>query len=134
MPLQDPPAVEDLLQAVREYLQEEVLPSADVNQRVHVLMAMNVVGVVERELVLGPKLEQEHVKALNTLGVNSEAELAQAIKSGALDAKRDEVLKVLRQTTIAKLTVASPAFLERTRKEAELAAQRQAKKAEAAQG
>ncbi len=132
MALQDPPATEDLLVAVREYLQEEILPNADQAKRVHALMAIKIMGVIERELSIGPRLESEHEEALRSLGISNEAELAAAIRSGSLDSRRDELVKVLRHTTASKLMVASPAFLDRAQKEAAAIAARQAKRADAA--
>jgi hypothetical protein len=132
MGLHDNPPAKDLLEAVREFLQEELRPLVEGNStlRTHVGIALNIIGIVERELNFGAKQELELAQDLASLGVNSEAELAQAIRSGALDSKRDQVLNVLRKITAAKLVVANPKFLELALKEAELAAQK-AKKAQA---
>lgn len=131
MGLHDNPPAKELLEAVREFLQEELRPFVEQNPTIktHVGIALTILGIVERELAMGAKQELELAQDLATLGVNSEAELAQAIRSGALDSKREQVLGVLRKITAAKLLVANPRFLELAIKEQELAAQK-AKKAQ----
>jgi hypothetical protein len=130
MPLHDSPPATELLEAVREFLQDELKPlvETDPTLKTHVGIALSVIGVVERELAYGPKQEVEHQQNLASLGVTSEEDLSNAIKSGALDNQRDKVIQVLKQTTAAKLIVANPRFLEQAIKEAELAAQRAQKK------
>jgi GNAT superfamily N-acetyltransferase len=73
-------------------------------------VAINVLAMVERELVLGPHQAQVHAEALQRLDVSSEAELAAAIRSGALDDRLEEVTAVVRETVEAKLEVANPRY------------------------
>src|SRR5436305_12846119 len=78
--LPDPPA---LLEAVREFLADEVEPELDGRLRYHLKVAINVLAIVEREL----RLEGEHAarpsERLARLGFGSDAELADALGSGA---------------------------------------------------
>lgn len=122
MGLHDYPPAKQLLEAVREFLQEELRPlvESDNQLKTHVGIALTILGIVERELSIGAKQELEVAQDLANLGYNSEAELAVAIRSGALDSKRDQVINVLRKITAAKLLVANPKFLELALKEAEL--------------
>jgi len=50
----DVPSASELLDAVREFLEAELLPVAEGRVRFHLRVATNVLRMVERELVLGP--------------------------------------------------------------------------------
>jgi hypothetical protein len=67
--------------------------------------------MVQRELELGPAQAAAHRAALDRLGVPNEMALAAAIREGALDDRRSEVVEMLRDTVRAKLEVANPAYL-----------------------
>ena len=106
----DVPSAADLLTAVERFLRDEVVPVTDGRLSFHVRVAANVVGIVGRQLALGPAQAEAHAARLATLGVDSEAELADAIRSGALDARLDEVRAVVRETVADKLAVAHPGY------------------------
>lgn len=108
----DRPTAGELVEAVREFLERDVLPATDGRVAFHARVAVNVLGMVERELRLGPSQAAEHREGLHDLGVADEAELAAAIRRGELDDRRDEVLAVLRATVRAKLEVANPRYLQ----------------------
>lgn len=120
MTLQDRPTAPELVEAVREYLERDVMTAEELPERVrfHARVAVNVLRVVERELRLGPPLdeaEQERLAAL--LGHDGEvgellAELARGIRDGSLDDRRDDVLRCVRESVRAKLAVANPKHLE----------------------
>lgn len=107
----DVPTAAQLVEAVREFLERDVLTATDGRVRYHTRVAVNVLAMVERELALGPQQRADHVTALARLGVADEAALAAAIRSGALDDRRPEVLAVVRETVRAKLEVANPKYL-----------------------
>ena len=107
----DIPSAAALLDAVREFLEVEVLPVTEGRVRFHVRVATNVVAMVARELVLGPDQAAAHAARLDNLGVNSDAELAASVRSGALDARADEVRAAVRATVADKLAVANPGYL-----------------------
>jgi hypothetical protein len=77
-----------------------------------------VLRVVERELEAGERqTEEQHRRLAALLGHDGslpelEAELASAIRDGALDDRRDEVVEHVRGTVRAKLEVANPNHLE----------------------
>ena len=50
----DAPTAIELLESVREWLDREVIPSTDGRLRFHARVASNVLGMVEREIELGP--------------------------------------------------------------------------------
>ena len=103
--LPDPPA---LLEAVREFLSEEVEPPLEGRLRYHLKVAINVLAIVERELRLGDEQAARHRERLARLGFQSDAELARAIRSGALDDRLDELAAELTQMVADKLAVARP--------------------------
>jgi hypothetical protein len=78
--------------------------------RFHARVAANVLAMVERELALGGAQAARHAADLASLGMGSEAELAAAIRSGALDGRLAEVVAVVRRTVAAKLAVAHPGY------------------------
>ena len=112
-PPHDIPSATGLLDAVREFLESEVLPATEGRLRFHVRVAANVVGMVAREVVLGPEQAAAHAKRLESLGMGSETELAAAIRSGALDWRAEDVRAVVRATVADKLAVANPAYRQR---------------------
>jgi hypothetical protein len=111
-PPHDVPSAAELLDAVREFLEADVLPAVEGRVRFHTRVAINVVGMVSRELALGPRQAAEHAEWLARLGVSSEAQLAEAIRSGDLDDRLDEVRDVVRATVSDKLAVANPRHLD----------------------
>ena len=107
----DVPSASELLDAVREFLEAELLPAAEGRLRFHLRVAANVLRMVDREMGLGAGHAAAHAARLAPLGVRSEAELAAAIRSGALDDRADEVRAVVRATVADKLAVANPGYL-----------------------
>jgi hypothetical protein len=103
--LPDPPA---LLDAVREFLSGEVEPELEGRLRYHLKIAINVLAIVERELRLGDKQAARHRERLARLRFESDAELADAIRLGALDDRLDELAAELREMVADKLAVARP--------------------------
>ena len=81
----DVPSTGELVEAVREWLQSDVLAATDGRLQYHTRVAINVLSIVERELALGATHEQAHLDRLRSLGVADDAALAAAIRSGELD-------------------------------------------------
>jgi hypothetical protein len=101
-----------LVEAVREFLEGDVLAHSEGRVRFHARVAANVLGMVLRELELGPAQAAAHAERLRQLGVASERELARSIRSGMLDDRMDEVRAVVRATVEDKLAVAHPGYSE----------------------
>ena len=112
MTLHDIPDAADLVNAVREFLEKDVLAATEGRVQFHTRVAINVLGMVERELRLGPEQAAAHQERLRALGVGSEAELAAAIREGRLDERMAEVVAAVRETVADKLRVANPRYLE----------------------
>jgi hypothetical protein len=109
----DQPDVATLLEAVREFLSEELEPQLEGRLRWHTKVAANVLAVVERELRLGPEQAARHAERLRRLGFDSDAELADAIRSGQVDDRLDELAAELREMVADKLAVARPQHIDR---------------------
>ena len=110
----DQPDPSALLEAVREFLTDELEPQAEGRLRYHLKVAANVLAIVERELRLGAEHAAAHRERLGRLGFDSAAALAEAIRSGALDARLEELERELREMVVDKLTVARPGYGSRT--------------------
>ena len=108
--MHDLPSSAQLIEAVREFLEADVLDATEGRVKFHTRVAINVLGMVERELALGPAQAAVHADGLAGLGVADERELADAIRSGALDDKGDEVRAFVTETVRAKLDVANPRY------------------------
>ncbi|MEV0612247.1 DUF6285 domain-containing protein [Nonomuraea sp. NPDC050404] len=106
----DVPTAAQLVAAVRDFLQTDVLPAVEGRTKYHTRVAINVLGMVEREIELGPEQAGRHAAQLAELGVADDAELAAAIREGHLPTD-DALLTVLEQAVRAKLEVANPAYL-----------------------
>ena len=106
------PSAVELVTAVREFLESDVMAATDGRVQFHTRVSVNALRMVERQLELGAAQEDAHAAALARLGVADEAALAKAIRNGTLDDRRDEVFTVVRDTVHAKLEVANPRYLE----------------------
>ena len=109
--LHDEPTAAGLVEAVREFLEVDVMAATDGRVRFHARVAVNVLRMVERELAAAGADGAEHASGLAALGYASEADLAAAIRSGAADHHADEVAAFVRATVRSKLAVANPAWL-----------------------
>jgi DNA-binding response OmpR family regulator len=114
---QDRPDASELVAAVREFLERDVMTATEGRVQFHTRVAVNVLNVVERELKLGPGLEPtERARAAALLGHDGdvhalERELAAAIRSGALDHRLDDIRAHVRATVREKLLIANPSYL-----------------------
>ncbi|MEO1065085.1 MAG: DUF6285 domain-containing protein [Actinomycetota bacterium] len=105
------PSAIELVESVREWLERDVSPQVEGRLRFHTRVAVNVLATVQRELELGPEQEADHRERLERLGVASERELADAVRSGAFDDRTDELIAALRETVTDRLRVANPRYL-----------------------
>lgn len=114
---QDRPTAAELVDAVRHFLEHDVQPTLEGRLAFHTRVAVNALGILERELRLGPHLDAaERARAVALLGHDGdarelEAELARRIRDGSLDGRRDEVVAHVRATVRSKLDVARPDYL-----------------------
>jgi Domain of unknown function (DUF6285) len=105
------PTMPELVEAVREFLERDVMAATEGQVNFHTRVAVNVLRMVERELAVGEEQERAHRERLARLGVGSERELADAVRRGDFDDRRDELVAALRETVADKLRVANPRYL-----------------------
>ena len=138
--MQDRPTPDELLRAVQDFLRDDVQPALEGRTRFHLLVALNLLDVLRRELELEPACrarEGERLAALGLLEPTAEGppaaaaapdpaalraaneRLAGAIRAGRYDEgeARRALLAHLRAVVTDKLRVANPAFLERVANE-----------------
>ena len=128
--MQDRPHAAELAQAVREFIETEVLPEIDDPRlRFRALVAANGLGILEREIALGVPLVRREVESLGRLlgHAHPPPEDLEELRRRAVDLNRELVLRVragnapegtlahLVATVADKLRVASPRYLERYR-------------------
>ncbi len=99
----DRPPPAELAEAVREFLEREILPALDDHRlRFRTIVAINGLGILQRQLEASPAGP----------GEPDVAELARAIRAGEAPA---DVLETLKEHVAAKLRVANPKYLEHYR-------------------
>jgi hypothetical protein len=107
----DAPSAAELLEAVREWLDRDVIPTTEGRLRFHARVASNVLGMVEREIELGPEQEARHRARLAQLGVSDDVELAAAIRRREFDDRAEELRALLAESVLDKLAVANPRYI-----------------------
>ena len=103
----DVPTMAELVEAVREWIEHDVLTATDGRLKFHALVAAGMLATIERELALGPQQAIDHAARL---GCTDDAELAARIRAGELDDRYPELLAVLRASVADKLAVANPRY------------------------
>jgi hypothetical protein len=118
MPSSLPPAP-DLLAVVREFLENEVLPAAslDDDKRFNVRVAINLLATVERELRQGPEADAAEAARLallvgegSTIAEKNQL-LAEAIRKGAIASNDPQLQDHLRRTLADTLRINNPKWL-----------------------
>jgi hypothetical protein len=98
----DRPTAIELIEAVNEFLSEEVVPAAaDHRLKFRTLVAMNALGIALREL-----------RSADSLSLSQEdvTELARRIRAGD---PPEDALPRLKEHVAAKLRISNPTYLER---------------------
>jgi hypothetical protein len=128
--MQDRPNAAELAQAVREFIETEVLPGIDDPRlRFRMLVAANGLGILEREIGTGAPLVRREVESLARLLNHADPlpDDLEELRRRAGDLNRELALRVrggdtpegtlahCLATVADKLRVASPRYLERYR-------------------
>jgi hypothetical protein len=108
----DRPTIDELVEAVREFLERDVMAATGGRVQFHTRVAVNVLGMIERELALGPGQRAAHEKRLHELGFDDERAMADAIRRGDADDRYDEIKNAVVATVTDKLKVANPKYLD----------------------
>jgi hypothetical protein len=127
--MQDRPTYEELLDAVREFLERDVVPALDGTRKFHARVAANVLAIVRRELAAESEqlaaewLRLDALLAFEPMPVDLRSlkrhlaertrDLCRRIQAGEADAGefRQAVIAHVRETVREKLTVANPRLL-----------------------
>jgi aminoglycoside phosphotransferase (APT) family kinase protein len=104
------PTVLQLIEAVRGYLERDVVPGVAGRVGFHGRVAANVLAMVERELATTPYDAARQELRLAEFGVSSRAELAAALRSGALSEATSGLVDALAEMTVSRLRVANPKY------------------------
>ena len=107
------PTAAELLDAARGFLSETVMGATEGHVSFHARVAANVLGIAERQLLLGPAQEERFRSGLAGLGAPSVHELCRAIRTGAFDDRQDELWRFLASSVRDRLSVANPRHLAR---------------------
>jgi hypothetical protein len=128
--VQDRPNATELLDAVRGFIESDLMPALEGRRQFHARVAANVLAIVQREIELEPQhlaaewqrldallggedLPTERTAALQALRARNET-LCELIRAGGADEgqeRRGAVLRHVRQTVEEKLAVANPKLL-----------------------
>jgi hypothetical protein len=116
----DRPDALELIEAVLEFLSEELLPTFDDHRlKFRTLVAMNALAIARRELEASDNLSLSHeevtelaLEASDNLSLSQDelGELARRIRAGD---PPDGALRLLKEHVAAKLRISNPAYLER---------------------
>ena len=104
------PSAAELVEAVREFLERDVMAATEGRLQFHTRVAVNVLAIVERELRVGPEQRVAAAGRLEALGFADEAGLAAAIRAGSLDERWDEVKAAVWASVRDRLAVANPEY------------------------
>lgn len=105
------PTAAELVESVVEFLEKDVAGALAGRPRFHLRVAVNALNIVKRQLELGNENNRLCDAALASLGVSTERDLAEAIRSGAID-DGYKLRGVLRTLVTARLQVNNPTYLE----------------------
>ena|SRR5215467_14626032 len=112
------PRATDLLEVVREFIERDLLPAASGDLRFQCRVAINVLGIVMREIELGPTQQeaerQRLVRLLGHAGSIDELnrELTRRIREGTTGADTPGLLEHLHTTSAEALKIDNPKWLE----------------------
>ncbi len=114
--MHDRPTAAELVESVREYLEQDVMPG-DGRVAFHARVASKVLAMVERELADGGEQYRAELTRLTGLlaydGTVREltVELARRIRSGELEDLEEQVFAVVRASVRSKLAVSNPEYI-----------------------
>ncbi len=114
--MQDKPDMVDLMQAVQDFVGEEIAPRLSGHAAFSARVAVNVLALMRRELELGPRFrvaEQARLEALLNKSDTLEALnriLCDKIAKGALGPEDQALMDHLKRATMGKLAIDQPTY------------------------
>jgi len=104
----------ELLEAVRQFLRQEVLPELDGFKAYNTRVAANALGIVAREMAMGAGLAELDAQIAVTLRLDASAgaipqQIALALRDGTLVAD-ERVLRHLKQRTLLSIAIDNPKY------------------------
>lgn len=109
------PRTEELAQAVAGWI-DQIRPQLDPRNAFLARVAVNVLGVIGRELTEGPAAERQAIAEMSALlGQAGEFDalneaLCQALESGAMDRDTPGLVAALRRMTEARIAIDQPGY------------------------
>ena len=113
--LHDAPSASQLIEAVREFIEGDVMAATEGRVQFHARVAARALAIVERELA-DPGAVDRHQSLLQSIGLDSDEQLAAAIRAdvvGDLEGVAPERLApyVIWRSVLDKVRVANPGYL-----------------------
>lgn len=112
----DRPNIDELLEAVEEFLRDKVMPSVEGHLSFHTRVAANVVGAARREISQHEKIEADQKQRLVALLGHDGSlddlnrELCRRIEDGEASLEDRELIEHLRRYAIERLGVDNPRY------------------------
>jgi hypothetical protein len=126
--MQDDPGAAELVQAVADFLRDDILPKLSGHSGFKMRVGINALDLVVRELTLaGQSDAAEHARLVQIMGLQGtladlNRDFAQGIADGSIDPRAPGVAEHLWLTTMEKLAVDQPKYAS-YRRELEAAAE-----------
>ena len=123
--MREQPSAVELLEAVTEFLREDVTPTLADRIAFHTRVAANVLDIVRRELTDGARAEQDEVARLaSLLGQSGDAdtlnvELCDRLAAGAIDPRDPALIEHLWTTTLDTVAIDQPNYATYRRERAD---------------
>jgi Domain of unknown function (DUF6285) len=114
--MMDQPSMRELVEAVRDFLEQKAMPELKGHTAFHARVAANALSIVARELELGPKsAEEEKARLAALLGRDGtleelNRELCRRIRDGAVGLETPGLADHLAATTRDKVGIDQPAY------------------------
>ena len=109
-PLFHGPTAGQLLQVISDYLAGRSQSTGNSPAYLD-RVANNAISIIRRELLVGDGLRRRHADLLGAIGLNSESDLALAIRDGSIDPHDDAVMEAVRCGVDARLQIDNPRYL-----------------------
>ncbi|MGN6149106.1 MAG: DUF6285 domain-containing protein [Rhizomicrobium sp.] len=114
--MMDQPSVLELVKAVQSFIETKAMPELKGHTAFHARVAANALGIVARELELGPNAgEREKAQLVALLGQDGSLEglnreLCERIRGGEIDIESDALRQHLELTTLDKVAIDQPNY------------------------